>query len=294
MSNKQKWALSTSALGALGATCVIGFAVPAAAADANLLPAAAVGTKYIQPAVSGFDAKWEAIGGSMSKQTLIGSLGSIAAPLGRQFGVQLDGIVADYGGNLLGGGAGHLFWRDPATGLFGLYGSGLAWDRFGGVIAGNAALEAEVYWSRWSFAGLAGVETGNDKTQATPIAGGSQVSSFDIKTRFFDQISVSYYLTDNFKLGVGQAYLGGRNAASFGGEYGFRSWSGTMGSLFVEGLAGQDGFQGLFGGLRVYLARDNKTLIQRNRQDDPNNWLATSINTLSNAHTTTTILSPQP
>jgi hypothetical protein len=293
------WVLSAATLAALGAACAVGIAVPAAAADADT-PAVAppLATKDAEPAalpaVSDFNAKWEAIGGSIGDQTLAGSAGSISAPLGRQFGAQFDGLAASYGGNFLGGAAAHLFWRDPAVGLVGIYGSGLAWDRLGGVAAGNAAIEAERYWNRWSFAGIAGAEFGNDKTQITPIAGGSLVDSFDIRTRFFDQINLSYYLTDNFKVGVGQAYLGGRNAATFGGEFGFQPWSGTFGSLFVEGLAGEDGFYGVLGGLRVYFARDDKTLIERNRQDDPNNWLATSINTLSNSYTTTTVTSPPP
>jgi hypothetical protein len=293
------WALSTTALGALAAICVVSVPVPAAAADADtpsLAPPLVTkdAPPTALPAVSDFNAKWEAIGGSIGDQTLAGSLGSISAPLDSQFGVQLDGLAASYGGNFLGGGAGHLFWRDPAIGLVGIYGSALAWDRLGGVAAGNAAIEAERYWNRWSFTGVAGAEFGNNKTQLTPITGGSLVNSFDIKTRFFDQINVSYYLTNNFKVSVGQAYLGGKNAATFGGEFGFQPWSGTMGSLFVEGLAGEDGFHGVLGGLRVYFARDDKTLIDRNRQDDPNNWLATSVNTLSNSHTVTTVPSPAP
>ena len=114
----EKWLLSTTALGALGATLMIGNSVPAAAADADTPPLARNARLMALPAVSGFDAKWEAIGGSMSNQTLFGSLGSIAAPLGRQFGIQLDGLVADYGGNLLGGGAGHLFLARSCDGAF--------------------------------------------------------------------------------------------------------------------------------------------------------------------------------
>jgi hypothetical protein len=289
-----RWLLSTAGLVVAGvATCVGSVAVPAAAADAPL-PSWLTNGSTALPAVSGFNAKWEAVGGSLSNQTLAGSAGSFSAPLGRQFGVQLDVLAASYGGEFLGGAAGHLFWRDPSVGLVGLYGSGLAWDRFGGVAAGNAAIETERYWNRWSIGGIAGVEFGNTKAQTTPIVGASLVDSFAIKTRFFDQIDLSYYLTDNFKLSVGQAYLGGRNAATFGGEYGIRPWSGAMGSLFVEGLAGQDGFHGVLGGLRIYFARDNKTLIDRNRQDDPNNWLATSTNTFSNSHTVTTVSSPPP
>jgi hypothetical protein len=202
-----EWLLSTTARGAVIAICAAGsVADPATAADAALPPLVSQqSTPTGLPAVSGFNAKWEALGGSLNGQTLAGSTGSLSAPLGRQFGLQLDILAASYGGDFLGGAAGHLFWRDPSVGLIGLYGSGLAWDRFGGIAAGNAAIEAERYWNRWSIGGIAGVEFGNAKTQTTPVVGGALVDSFDIKTRFFDQIDLSYYLTDNFKLSVGHA-----------------------------------------------------------------------------------------
>jgi hypothetical protein len=42
-----------------------------------------------------------------------------------------------------------------------------------------------------------------------------------------------------------------------------------MGSLFIEGRAGEGDFHGVYGGLRFYFGNHDKSLIRRNREDDP-------------------------
>jgi hypothetical protein len=49
-------------------------------------------------------------------------LGSIAVPLGTNFGLQLDGGVAALYGGWAGGIGGHLFYRDPTRFLIGATG----------------------------------------------------------------------------------------------------------------------------------------------------------------------------
>jgi hypothetical protein len=95
------------------------------------------------------------------------------------------------------------------------------------------------------------------------------VPAFSLPDRFFDSVRASYYVTDNFKLSIGHVYTLGRSALSLGGEYGVALGGGRMASLFAEGLVGEHGVNGARGGLRIYFGQHDKTLIDRNRQDDP-------------------------
>jgi hypothetical protein len=88
-------------------------------------------------------------------------------------------------------------------------------------------------------------------------------------SRFFDWVSASYYVTDNFKLSIGHLYTFGRNGLTLGSEYGFALGGGRMAALFAQGLIGEGGNNGVLGGVRLYFGQRDKTLIDRNRQDDP-------------------------
>ena len=267
--------LCTTALVALGSGWLATVGVPPGLAAADDLP---IPTKAPQalaeplPAVDGFNAKWEAIGGAFDEQTYAGSKGSLTGPIGQQFGFQVDALAADYSASFLGGVGGHLFWRDPSIGLLGIYASDLFLDRFGGLNVAHVAPEFEGYWGRWSVQGIAGVEFGNrTNTVVNTLPGGGFVTT-DVRTRFFDKVNLSYYLTDDFKLTIGHRYEGGLNAAAFGAEYGFDIGK-TMASLFVEGDVGEENFKGVWGGVRFYFGQHDKTLIRRQREDDPINWL---------------------
>ena len=54
-----------------------------------------------------------------------------------------------------------------------------------------------------------------------------------------------------------------------GGEWSFAAGSGRMASLFAEGRFGEGNNHGVWGGLRIYFGQRDKTLIRRNREDDP-------------------------
>ena len=185
---------------------------------------------------------------------------------------------------LLGGG--HLFWRNPSQGLLGVYASYTNWDRFGGVHATHVAAEGEVYLGRWSLRTIIGAEFGNSASQSfssvyvTPPAIGipgaittaTLVQSYDVKTRFIDQVNLKYYFTDNWQGYVGHRYLAGKNALALGSEIGLPLGGGVMGTAFVEGRVGSSNFEGTWGGLRFYFGQKNKTLIRRHREDDPLPW----------------------
>ena len=105
--------------------------------------------------------KLAGLGGSYSNEGIYGGLGSIAMPLGCEFGVQIDGSAGSFDNRFLGSTAGHLFWRDPTKALLGVYGSYTYWDQVGGVRANHVGPEAELYMGRWTLQGVGGVEWGN-------------------------------------------------------------------------------------------------------------------------------------
>jgi hypothetical protein len=218
-----------------------------------------------QPAVDGLNFKADGFGGTIANRTVYGSQGAVSIPLGGQFGLQLDGALGGFDDRLFGSGAVHAFWRDPAQGLAGFYTSHTYWDQLGGVHVDRYGGEGAVYLGRWTLEGALGVETGSNKSQVV----GSVIDTVDVRTRFFDQVSANYYLTDNLRVSIGHAYTAGLNAVTLGGEWAFRVNPQTMGSLFIEGRAGEGDFHGVYGGLRFYFGNHDKTLIRRNREDDP-------------------------
>ena len=225
------------------------------------------------PAVDGFNAKIDGYGGGANhSSSLYGADGSLSIPLAQQWGLQIDGGVGSFNSSGTARGAGHVFWRDPSVGLLGVYGSYSRWNGNSGVIVPRTALniaragaEGEYYLGRWTVGGVVGYETVRFNIPAV-VPG---VPAFSLPDRFFDSVRASYYVTDNFKLSIGHVYTLGRSALSLGGEYGFALGGGRMASLFAQGLVGERGVNGARGGLRIYFGQHDKTLIDRNRQDDP-------------------------
>ncbi len=239
-------------------------------------PAASTGG----PAVDGVNAKIAGLGGSFANKSLYGAQGSLALPLGRQFGVQFDGVAASFDNRFFGAGAAHLFWRDPTRALFGIYGGAARWDsRVGGVNVGQLGVEGELYMGRWTLQGVVGAEFGNSVSGTI----NGVVQSYDIETRFMDQINLNYYMQDDWKVFVGHRYLGGKNALALGSEWGMALGGGRMGSLFVEGRVGEDDFHGVWGGLRFYFGQKDKSLIRRHREDDPIEWSPGVVATAGNS-----------
>lgn len=249
---------------------------------------------YPLPAVSTFNARWEAFGGALAGEGFGGSIGSVAMPLARQFGFQFDSLAGTLGGNFLGGAAAHAFWRDPAVGSVGVYAADAMLDRFGGLNVTQVGLEGFRYWNRWSVGGVAGVEFGNSSDNVFPAPGGGIVDTYDIGTRFFDEIDLSYYLTDDFKLNVGHRYLGGENAAALGAEWAFPLGHGITGALFAEGRYGGSNFRGVWGGLTFSFGPAGKTLIEREREDTITRWLPDTAFSIKNSESRRFAASPAP
>ncbi len=150
----------------------------------------------------------------------------------------------------------------------------------------QVAGEAEHYFGRWTIQGIAGVEWGNSASNTTVstlivpqngnipgvITTNFFTEGYDVQTRFFDQINIKYYITDNFAGYIGHRYLGGQNALALGGETAVSLGRGMMASAFVEARLGEHAYNGVWGGLKFYFGQKDKTLMQRHRQDDPPIW----------------------
>jgi hypothetical protein len=116
-----------------------------------------------------------------------------------------------------------------------------------------------------TFHGLAGYETVHlNGTNVADLPG-----LLSIPNRFFDSVSASYYVTDNFKFRIGHLYAFGSNGLTLGSEYAFALGGGRMASLFVDALFAEGGNNAVLGGVRFYFGQRDKTLIDRHRQDDP-------------------------
>jgi hypothetical protein len=220
------------------------------------------------PAVDGINAKIDGYGGGANRSNgFYGTSGSLSIPLAQQWGLQLDGDLGSDSGIGYQSGAAHLFWRDPSIGLLGAYGSYSHDNGFNDLVLGHIsenaahfAAEGEYYLNRWTLSGVAGVETVGIHSDALPLS---------VPNRFFDEVSVSYYVTDNFKLSAGHSYTFATHFLTLGSEYGIALGGGRMASLFANGWIGESGNNGALAGLRIYFGQHDKSLIDRHRQDDP-------------------------
>jgi hypothetical protein len=279
---------------------LLAFSLKVRAADATMPTKAPPTTPaWVAPAVDGFNWKVGGLGGTLANRTIAGGQGSFSIPVGNAYGFQLDGASGSFDNRYFGAVAGHLFWRDPSRGLLGIYGSHTYWDQFGGLSVNHVAGEGEAYLGPFTVQGIAGAEFGNSRTNVTgvstsPAATTTFTETYDGRTRFFDEINLAWYANDNTKLFVGHRYLGGKNALALGGEAALPSASPYLITAFVEGRVGEANYHGIWGGLRFYWDQKSKSLIQRQRQDDPNNWLPETLFSITNAlsGSATTVTTP--
>jgi hypothetical protein len=220
------------------------------------------------PAVDGINFKGDVFGGYLHEGGYAGARGSVTVPLGFRYGAQVDGTLAGYRGNFQGRLGGHLFWRDPAVGLLGLYGSYTRWSRSGGVSTTHLGVEGEYYSGPWTVSAILGAESGSGAT----VFSDPFFTGFNVDSRFFDMVDLSYYMNENSRLSIGHRYVGGRHALALGGEWAKPIAPRALGSFFVEARLGEDHYRGIWAGLRIYYGQRDKSLIRRHREDDPTNW----------------------
>jgi len=219
---------------------------------------ATVAVAQTGPAVSGANAKIQLEGGYLKTDNnndgLAGAVaGALTAPIGQQFGVQFDGAAGVFDGDFYWGAGGHLFWREPSQGLVGAFGQISAMN---GATLSRLGVEADAYLGRFTLGGHAGYQFGSDSKKV------------HVDDGVIAGVHLKYYVTDNFMLQAS----GGIEGPSWYGRGGFEYQPGFAAlpglSIFADAGGGSDHHVFALAGIRYYFGND-KTLIRRHREDDP-------------------------
>jgi len=167
----------------------------------------------------------------------------LAVPLGHSFGLQVEGGV---GTDSYYGAAGHLFWRNPDSGLVGAFASynsesGGHADRLGG--------EAQLYLDRFTIAGQAAYQTGT-------IGDGGYFAG-----------DLSFYATPGFVLRAGIESMPHITEGVAGVEFqpAPDSWAGL--SIFADGEFGHTTI--VMAGLKLHFGVEGGSLLYQDRHEDP-------------------------
>jgi len=209
------------------------------------------------PAVSGLNVKVGGFGAHLNDETPAGVFAALALPLSRDFGLQVDGVSGKGNGAPFYGVGGHLFWRDPSRGLLGAYASHLVWEAssdegttdFQRTEASKVGLESQLYLGRLSLEGMAAYQFGT-------LEG------------FAGKGTVAYYPRDDFRVHLTAGQVQG---PGFFASAGFEWAPPTVRALSLFADIGFDedrDVRSLFG-LKLYFSREDKSLIRRHREDDP-------------------------
>ena len=204
------------------------------------------------PAVSEFNAKAGLSGGTLDSMSVYIADGTFTTPLTHSLGLQIDGLGGLMDGDGFGGGAAHLFWRDPSFGMFGLYGSGLANTAANNYTVGNVGIEGALYLGQFTVEGIVGAQF---------------VTNLDAD--IFGTLVAAFYPIDDLRLHGGYRYWFGEHIGMAGFEWqlpGQNDNSLNFG-LFADAQFREDA-AGVWGGVRIYFG-SQKPLIRRHREDDP-------------------------
>ncbi|MCE9522122.1 MAG: hypothetical protein K8S25_06785, partial [Alphaproteobacteria bacterium] len=181
--------------------------------------------------------------------------GQFTAPIGEDFGLQLEGGGGAVNGHDFYGVGGHLFTRDPELYLLGLFGGYAQAGDFDLEVA-RAGAEAEFYLSDLTVLATAGY----------------QFSGTDQLDGAFGSIDLRWYVTNNFYLSGGgmveKDKLYGR--AGFEWQPGFMALPGL--AFNATGVWGDDDYRSIMGGMTYYFG-SNASLKDRHRKQDPDSAL---------------------
>lgn len=219
------------------------------------LAVANAGQSTHHKAVSEPNAKFSVLGGVRDDEETFLSEGALTVPLGEQFGAHFEGTAGVSNDAFMGGATGHLFWRNPLYGLFGIT-AGYGSAKHGGANsktrgAGLVAAEGEVYLGQVTLSSLAGYQFGDN--------GG--------KDGFTGSLGIGLYATENLLLTLsGETNPNYDALGRLGIEYlpGFAAIPGL--SFFAEGAYGDHDYYRVFAGIRFYFG-PSPTLLQKHRFD---------------------------
>jgi hypothetical protein len=227
--------------------------------QAIVLHAADVSPKGDLCAVSGINGKINIHGGIADNNTnnaggAFGAEGSLALPVGCDFGLQFDaGFQQELDGTTFGGVA-HAFTRDPNSYLLGITGG--YFDGAGSSVWAVGP-EAELYSGRFSleaWGGFANVD----------------VSGIGSSNEGFVFADAAYYPIDDLRMSVGATIVGDTHFLRAAMEYQVADPI----SINLNAKIGEDDYVAVNAGLTFYFGSEgHKSLIDRHRQDDPRNRL---------------------
>lgn len=201
------------------------------------------------PAVSAPNGKVIPFAGSVSDDGVGGIAGAFTIPLTYSTGVQFDAAAASVDGDAFGGGAVHVFWRDPDVALIGGFASYAYLDALGGQEVSRIGAEMELYQGNLTLDARVGYRFG------------------DLEEDPFGSAELRYYLTDDFVVSGGYEYdHESKGLASL--EYQVMSGAEYGASIFVDSRIHSEDSYSVLGGFKVYLA-SQKSLRDRHRRDDP-------------------------
>ena len=212
---------------------------------AAVMTVASAGASQAQQAVAYPNGTLGGFAGTNDGTGFVAGEGRWATPLGPMIGGQIDGIAGVMGGDSMAQIAGHLFWRNPDSALYGLYS---AWTQEFGKSIFRIGPEAEFYAGPVTLSAVGGVETGDGST------GG------------FFQGKLNYYATPDTKLYAGGGY-DGHGFGLVGVEYQFQGsgWTGFGEARFGDTTSA-------WAGLRYYFGAPGKSLMGREREDVAPLW----------------------
>ncbi len=220
-------------------------------------PIAAARADGPAPAVSAVNGKISGEGGLASvngESSGVGvARGSITTPIGHAFGLQLDGVAGTSFNAPFGGGTAHVFWRDPAIGLFGPVVS----------IAGGSSMrlgwygaEAELYAGLFTFGAWGGYHEASDGAFGVNASSG------------FYGGSVTAYPIPDLAMALGANSEFSRMAGTAALEFQPDLVARHNVAFYVNGEVAEHSSYAVTAGVRFYFGPD-KPLIRRHREDDP-------------------------
>lgn len=243
----------------LGGVSSLAWAAAAQGADLLLSPIPIAQEEYPLTAVSAVNGKWEFHAGAMSPgNATFRAAGSLSLPVGDRFGLQGDVMASLSSTGLTYGGALHAFTRDPSSYLAGVTAGVVVAP---GARLGALGLEGELYLDQVSLEGWVGFAAIDYVDPLTPDA-----------TGLFAIGDIAYYPTEDWRVALGASSILGDNALRLSTEYLFRDLGAPL-SLTADARAHASGAYSFTVGLKGYIGGndDQKTLINRHRQDDPPN-----------------------
>lgn len=208
---------------------------------------------YGNQAVSAYTGKVEGLYGNIDGETGKGVVGNFSMPVGDKFGVRWDGLYAEINPDHAYGAGLHAFWREPSTGLLGLTASHV---RLTKTEATRVGIEGEYYLDRFTFVGAGGYQDG------------------DIESSAYGGLQAGYYPKADLLLTLGITTTDSIDRYGLGIEY----QPETPGvSVFANFALGDNNYEHVFFGLKVYIDPRPRSLFKRHREDDPVNNLFGSM-----------------